>query len=323
MTSIKNIQEWFMVSGDSGKGNTKLTAKLEDGKFITTSFPTTYKLDETADGKFNVNYQSNRYVVGDPTDVANSNHTELSKANEIHKICMLTGVCDLIKKSGRKDIEGVHLAVNMVLPLYLDTKQREAVKKLYEQPEYIEITVDGVDYSFYLKTTIYFESMGVALSNSDKLGTEEVIVFNLGSYNVTGVTFGVNKKPVGSRSFTEELGCRGLITTIQNKLLPVVGRTLPVDTVMSIIMKKKSKVPREAFEVAETEVLSHLNNIKTRFDLLGVDTKYSQLIFSGGGALLLKEYIPTVFGDDVIFDEDPLYGDCKGMLKLLGAKNRK
>ena len=45
-----------------------------------------------------------------------------------------------------------------------------------------------------------------------------------------------------------------------------------------------------------------------------------KIIFAGGGAILLKDYLAKVFGDDIVISEDALYDDVKGALKFIENK---
>lgn len=306
------------IGTDSGVGNSKAALMLEDGKVLTTVFPTTATLEESSDGKFVTYFESNRWVVGEVDDSLTVNDITLSKLTDTHKLATLTAITDLINKAKLTDVDEVELAVNMPLSLYKDVNEREKTIKFYNQDD-VKIKVNGKEYEFKLRVTPYFEGLGVALRNSSKLGEDEVVVIDFGTLNVNVATFGKNKKPIGSKSVClgREYGCKALVVKVQSALEPIVGQTLSVDTTIEVIQGKKKNMPKGTEETVKRVVNSHLQDIYGRLVLSKIDLQFSEIIVSGGGTLLMKDYIDDVFGKETIKEEDPLFANAIGSLYLL------
>lgn len=316
---MTNFKDWTKVSADTGNDNTKLVLKVDD-VYHTTILSTTYELDETKDGKNVVTFLSNRYVVGEESDGITENQTEQDKINDIHKISVLTGLCNLLNKAGLEDTEKVLLTVNMPLNSYIDVQERDRMKKLYEQPETVDIVVNNKRFNFKLKIELYFEGAGLMLSHRDKIGSEPIIMMMLGSYNTSAITFDENCKPIRNQSKCIDAGIIELIANVQDRLLAVDKKTYSDIVTKRIIQKRKDGVETKTFDVAEKVVIEHLTKIKTRLSRLGVDLGMYKIVFAGGGAILLEQYLQKVFGERIVIDNDPLYSDAKGALMFIENK---
>ena len=315
--SNPKIVEVFNVASDSGKYNTKVVAINENEEYVTNVFRTTVSKEDKADGKFVVMYEGNRYVVGEETEMISENQTGMDKANSIHKISVLTGVCDLMDKCGYDGAETVVLTVNMPLSKYIDTKERERMQRLYETPDHVSMTVNGKLYEFDLEVELYFEGYGSSLMHEELLGTEPFIVLMLGSENISAVAFDEEGKPMRTQAKCIDGGCVKIIEEVQHELLPVVGKTVSDTVIKSIIKKNKKRIDKEVLDIAGDVCEKQLKGIKNRLEKLGIEFDLFDVVAVGGGALLLKEYIQNVFGEDTIIDEDPMFSDCKGSLMLL------
>ena len=315
-----NFKDWTKVSGDSGKDNTKLVLRMEDKTYKSIVIPTTVELSENKDGKNVVTYLSNRYVVGDEIGFITDNQLNNSKINETHKIAMITGLCNLLKQAGMESTDKVLLTVNMPLNSFLNVDERNRIKKLYEEPEMVDITVNGTHFSFKLKISLYFEGCGIINNHQSEIGNEPVITTVLGSFNTSSITFNENGSPIKNQSVSIEYGCIGLIAKVQNALLPVVGRTYSDVVVKNIIKGVKAGVDKKVFEITEKVVIEHLTGIKNQLKRLGVELDVYTIIFAGGGVILLEKYLKDVFGENIIISDDPLFTDVKGALKFIEKK---
>lgn len=313
-----NFKDWVKVSGDSGNDNTKLILKLEDETYKTVSLPTMVELSENKDGKNVAIYSSNRYIVGDETGYITDNQTDHDKANDIHKLSMITGLCNLLKNNGLEDTEKVLLTVNMPLNSFLNVDERSKTEKLYN--ERVSIKVNGTDFNFDLKVVLYFEGCGVINNHKNEIGEEPVITMMLGSFNTSAITFNENGMPIKNQSKSIEYGIIELIAKVQNALLPVVGRTYSDVVVKRIIKGKKDGVDSKVFDITKQVVIEHLVGVRNQLKRLGVELDVYKIIFAGGGAILLEKYLKEVFGDNIVIDNDPLFADAKGALKFIEKK---
>lgn len=311
------------IGTDSGIGNTKAALVLEDKKVITTVFPTTAKIEESKDGRFVTYFESNRYVVGEVNDTLTTNDITTSKLTDTHKVATLTAIVALIEKAKLRntDIDEVELTINIPLNLYKDTKEREKALRFYNQDN-VAIKVNGKEYEFNLRVTPYFEGMGIAIRNNALMGEREAVVIDFGTLNVNVATFGRNKKPIGTKSVClgKEFGCKSLIIKIQEELEPMINQTLSVESTIDAIQGKLKGLSKEEISVVEKIVHEHLQNIYGRLAYLGIDLKFSDVIVAGGGALLMKDYIKKVFGEEIVIEEDPLFANAIGTLHLIEKK---
>lgn len=318
--SMPNIIETFKVSSDSGKYNSKLVATNCDEQYEVEIFRTTVIKDEKSDGKNIVIYNGERYIVGDDVEEISDNQNTMDKANMTHKIATLTGVCNLMEKCGYNGAENVLLTVNMPLSKYTDTKERERTQRLYEGSESVQITVNGNYYEFNIETELYYEGYG-ASNQYFELKEDEVdepfIVLMLGSENVSAILFDEDGRPVKSQARCIEGGAVKIIEEVQNELLPIVGRTYSSQLTQSIIKKQKSNIKKEIFEVVESVCKKHLTHVKNRLQKLGIEFDTYNVYVVGGGAILFKEYIEDVFGENATISYDPIFEDAKGALSLL------
>jgi hypothetical protein len=307
---------YLKIGIDSGKSLTKYAIMRETGAKEFGMFPTTVRETKVEDGPFVVKYNGKRYVVGDESSAQNEHSTDTCKINHIHKISAITAICDVIQKQSLS-IKEVKATINMPLNEYLNVEKRKQVMDLYN--ESIEINVNGRNYLFNLKVKPYFEGSGAALKNPEKLGgADDTIIIDLGSLNVNVATFDSNKKPIRSKCRTFKGGITGLLYNIQHAIAKETGEELDLNSISKIITgEKKTGITNQMIEIVKQECIQYLNDLKTKMRHQGIDPTYCRVIFAGGGAKILRNYIRGPFAHNVHVDYDDVFANAIGSMAVL------
>ena len=320
-----------LVGADSGKKNTKVVISfVKDGERVvdeielaTTMVQTNSKAN--IDGVYEFIIDKKRYLIGDKSEKLNlEERNKRSKCLELHKNCILTGICALLKKHKITTSE-VKIAVNMTLKDFTNLKEKEDLKKLYKNPcnTGIKVTFEGKEYTFKIKVLPYYEGIGALLNEKEKYENKRVISIDFGSYNTGYVAFENFKVQArDNESGTLNAGVNKLLSRIRVILRDNKHETITSDTqIFEVINEQNPHVSKGVVTLVHNEIINYLKEIYFELLDLDVDVKYADLLFSGGGAILYKNFIPKVFVEaaeqqSIHIVENPKFANAYGSLKL-------
>lgn len=325
---VKEVQ----VGADSGKRNTKIVICFSKGngevvvdsvEFPTTMVHTANK--SSIDGVFEFVIDKKRYLIGDKSEKLNlEERNRRSKCLEIHKNCILAGICALLHKHQITTSE-VKIAVNMTLQDFRDLREKGELMKLYKNPNSsgFKMTFENKDYNFKVKVLPYYEGVGAILNEGERYKGKRVLSIDFGSYNTGYVSFEDFKAQSGdNKSGTLDLGINKLLSRIRVVLRDNNYETITSDAqIFEVVNGENSHVSKGVVSLVHNEVIAYLKEIYYELITLDVDIKYSELLFSGGGAIFYKNFIPKVFSDAaeqqrILIVENPKFANAQGSLKL-------
>lgn len=306
---------------DSGKSFTKWCVK-DGAKYLTGEFPTHIEINENKKGEYELDWNNNRYIVGESTDLTSLEKNATSKQNETHKVCVLTAIATVIETLQIKEEVNAEITLNMPLTEFLSPVKRDNLISIYNQHYKVKLgnqySTNQSDISFVISAKAYYEAMGAGLKYHDMIGGgQELIILDMGSLNNGCIFYKHNGRPEQDKSKTIKLGFDDLKTRIKYVLESEYDKSLTYSNIENVIAGRKVKgVGANHIQIVETMVRAHLSAIEAEFQKYGVFFDQTRLIVSGGATLVLGRYIKDVWGEDVIIHADS-FTNAKYSLQLL------
>lgn len=294
---------------ESGKADTKYKIGEIKGKF-STKYSKNDKVIEGVDkNSYNMVYEGVLYKIGDN---ATEMDFEISKNKDIHKLCILNAICQF-KPRGMTEIQLVTgTPVNMFF-----TDEREKIVKNLKGNYNILCLKDGVNKIEQFKITkvlVVPETMGYIYNNYVECKDKLVRVIDLGGLNVNGLIY-LKGVPMRETGFTTNDGINILITSIMNDLNKDGFNYQRYE--VEYLLKSGDRNEREEGIITQ-KVAHYLEQIsgKMRANNWNIDT--GEIVFTGGGALLLETQIKETFKGAII-SKNCVYDNVEGFEIIGGA----
>ncbi|WP_431810620.1 hypothetical protein [Lysinibacillus capsici] len=323
------MKSQLLIAIDSGKYGTK-GVMLYNGKehyvYFRTKMQEVNKLDiELYPGSYYVKFNQKSYLIGDMVDESYSNY-DLSKENDLHKICVYVAITELLKKASLK-IENVdiRLAVNIPISSYKDgdTKKRY-IQFMENYNNTIMIEVNNSPLCFKLENVIaVFEGTGSIFHDMKSSISKNTAIIDIGGLNSTfcqfsGLTPDFNSMIVANSGVNILKGKVG--RAINEKFgIAVTPNDLELILQQGFLMHQ-GQILLESHDIIERIKQSHFDEIINFAKSRNYTFNNTSIQFCGGGSLLLKSIIEKQFPNANIV-VNPQFANVKSFLQILKVKN--
>jgi plasmid segregation protein ParM len=250
----------------------------------------------------------------------------LSKQSDAHRICIYLAVAQLLQKSKRNIVlSKISLAVNIPVSLYKNEKLKmEFGEFIRNNGETINIIVNNKPFLFRIEHIhLLPEGVGPIYCNLNLFREKRVLIFDIGSLNVNIQEFN-NLIPMYDRMLTADLGVNILRSKIADKLSTHYGITVTDADVEAIYLDKYLVINGEKMEeskqIVEQLMGNHVKDILNYARSRKASFSNCEILFVGGGSLLLKDQISAEYSAAVI-PLDPQLANVLSFLTILEAKH--
>lgn len=321
----------FLISVDSGKAYTKAVLRNEEGIIKKILFPT--KVAEINDNlgievtsnSYSVEYDGKRYLIGDMLSEERTNY-DYTKHTSEHLLCVYLAITKLLEKSKQPHaLAKIDLAVNIPLSLYKnEAKKKEFEEFIKNEGKVIGFAVNQVPYSFSINSVLLLpEAVGPIYREINKYRENRVLVIDIGSLNVSILEF--NKLvPQYDRMVVSTLGVNILRSTLSESLTSSYGITITDDDTEQILREKHlylfGEKQKDSNKMIVAIMTDHVKRIFNYAKSRKITFANTNVILSGGGAILLKEYLLQEFPSATIVP-DAQFANVLSFHQVLEAKN--
>ncbi|GIP52949.1 ParM/StbA family protein [Paenibacillus vini] len=319
----------YQIAIDSGKSYTKGVMRTADiiqrVKFQTkVEQVTDFGADITTPGSFSVQFEGKSYLVGNMLDESKMDFN-LSKKNDSHRISIYIAIAQLLQKSKQNIVlSKVNLAVNIPISLYKNEQQKnEFAEFIRNNGEAINIIVNNKPYLFRINNILLLpEGIGPIYSDINHYRKMRVLIFDVGSLNVNIQEYNQLIPSYGSMS-TADLGVNILRSKLADALSTRFGISISEADIEAIYRDKCLIINGENMEestaIIEQHMRNHIKEILNFARSRKLSFANTEVIFVGGGALLLKDYILEQISGAII-SNDPQMSNALSFLTILEAK---
>ncbi|MED1850087.1 ParM/StbA family protein [Brevibacillus borstelensis] len=318
----------FLIAIDSGKSSTKAVMR-EDGIIHRIKFPT--RVEQVSDfgaevspGSFLVEYEGKSFLIGSMLDESKMNF-DLSKNNEQHRLCIYLAITNLLLKSKRLiGFSDISLAINIPLLLYKNETQKKAYHdSIRNNGETICITVNNKAFVFRISQLLLLpEGMGNVYTQLNEYRSKKALMIDIGSLNINYLEFN-NLVPNYEKMLTADLGINILRSKIADSLSSKYGISVSDSDAERLFTDKyliMDGVKREeSKEIIEQIIQKHVQEIFNFAKSRKLTFNNVQTVFSGGGSILLSDYIADSF-PAAIFATDSQFANVLSFLRILETK---
>lgn len=318
----------YLIAIDSGKSFTKgvmRTDSIQRVKFQTkVEAVTDFGTDITTPGSFSVQFENKNYLVGNMLDESKMDFN-LSKKNYSHRISIYIAIAQLLQKSKKNIVlSRISLAVNLPISLYKNEKQKtEFADFIRKNGETINIIVNNKPFLFRIESILLLpEGIGPIYSDINYYRKKRVLIFDIGSLNVNIQEYNQLIPAYGSMS-TADLGVNILRSRLAGVLSTRFGISISEEDVEAIYLDKcliiNGEKMEESIAIIEQHMRNHVKQILNFARSRKLSFANTEVIFVGGGALLLKDYIEEQISGATI-SNDPQMSNTLSFLTVLEAK---
>lgn len=314
-----------LLSVDAGKDSTKYIFKnnfgiMERGIFKT-KVQKSYDLGvDIEKNSFLVDYNNQQYLVGQMVNDNKVNY-ELSKKSIDHKICIYIVAAKVAKKTGNNRFK---IAIGAPLSTYKNLKAKNEYREFILDNGHITIRINGEEFEFYIDDVIVLpESIGPIYNNMNDFRNRTTI-FDIGGLNCNMSRF-TSLIPDTSTMLVANKGVNILKSKIADRLSQKFGIMIYKSDVEEILKDKilyiGGKAQEESKALIKNLMEEHLEDI-IRFAKQNELDIFSngKIVFSGGGSLLLKEVIQSMYPNAQIAT-DAQFSNALAFYKVLSIKN--
>ncbi|WP_067625409.1 ParM/StbA family protein [Alicyclobacillus acidiphilus] len=316
---------------DSGKSLTKF-AFYSNGELHKMSFRTLVQEVE----HLGVELQPNNYLVefgGQTFLVGDMNSEEkfdydLSKRNPIHRTCVLLACGLAIEKAGlaSQGIANVRIALNTPISIYKNDKLKRSFEQFIQNDQrVVSLKINNRPAILLRIETVLALPEGTPMFASSSLYRDKrCVIFDIGSLNVNFCQVD-SLRPSLAGSFLSNQGIAMLRAKVAETLTSEYGVTISADDAEVILKRGYLSVNGKKLEdspmLIRRMLKSHLNEIISFAKSRGITfTNIDEMVFSGGGSIMLKEVIEEEFPNAVI-DPNGSFGNVLSYLAIMKAKN--
>lgn len=323
----------ILIAIDSGKSATKAITKIEN-KVKRVLFRT--KVQEISSlgvdiphNSYIIEFQGKSYLIGDMISESSCNF-QITKHTIDHQLSIYLGICKMLDKTGimKFGLPKIHLAINAPLNTYKNSiLKNEYQNFMQNNGEIISMKVNNTAYAFRIASLLVLpEAMGPIYCDNkiNDFRSKKVTVIDIGSLNTNYCTFNKLVPELNSMNISN-LGINILRSKIAETLTTNYGTLVNDDDVEEILQNggflyTAGIKQTGSKEMVEKLITNHVSEIFNYCRSRGLTFNNSNLIFCGGGALLLKNYILAQYPLGVI-EIDSQFSNCLSFLNILEVKH--
>ncbi len=329
------------IAVDSGKLNTKVVALnpayLEDNKanpYIISLFRTAYEDDATFEDEepgsetYITEYEGKTYKIGKAA--RKDAELESSKKGIAHKLCTMLAIA---RECSEKEIDDVCVAIGIPVDNYLVVKERNEYRDTIlplgqHTVKYRDLNGKIKEKTFNIvKRQVYPETIGAIFTPGVDF-TESVGVIDIGHLNVNMTIFNKGEiDPMSRRTTTK--GANFLVSGLAQELSNELQTTIQPNKAAEAIAKDRrlkfrnpnpEKEERSA-QIIERFITDYVKDIIEEIRIKGWSLDVMQLVVIGGGAIMIKNDLMQVFGENTVIPENSNIINAMGFLKLMCGRS--
>ena len=319
----------ILISVDTGKSSTKFIAKV-NGIIVKDIFRTKVQQIsnlgvELTPNSYTIEFGGKSYLIGDMLSEDKCDYN-ISKTSVNHQVCIYLAICKILDKSDAMSfgVPNVYLGLNVPINIYKNNTLKQEYQKLIQKiGEVITMKVNGRSFVFKINMLIPLpEATASIYSNVAQFRDKKATIIDCGSLNTSYCTFN-SLVPLLDSMIIANSGINVLRSTIAERLTTFCGTLVSNDDTEEILKNGYLFVDGlkivESKAIVESLIREHVLEIFNYAKSRGISFNNTTVIFTGGGTILLKEYILEIY-PNAVFEEDPQYANALSYFSVLEIK---
>ena len=285
---MKKLDDAIIIGVDHGYGNIKTANHIFKAGIVGYDHEPLFTADMLV-------YGGRYYVIGE----GHKEFVPQKQSDEDYYLLTLAGIAMELKDEGLTEADVIIAAG---LPLTWTTGQKAEFAAYLTRNEEVSFTFRKVDYHIrILGARIYPQGYAAVAEYAPSMKGVNVIA-DIGN-GTMNTLFIIDGKPQIGRMFTEKFGTHQCTLAIREAYMREYGTELDEATTESILITGTANIPKDGLKLVRTVAEEYVGGIFRRLREHGYDGSTMDLIVTGGGGCLVKNFYRTK-GSRVRFIDD-------------------
>lgn len=259
-----------------------------------------------------LSYEGNHYVIGEQRLPYTPDKTD----SENHYLSTLAAIARELQLRGTNSSE-VILAQGLPYEFY-DT-QREPFKAYMMQKKELKFNYENVKYQVQIKDVIVYPQCLPIICQVP--GDGKKIGIDIGSGTVDVVVY-LQNRLLRTESFTiPNVGTIYCMEKIKDAFVSKYNYKLDEWIIQSFMIDGKAEIDQEYIDFIEAIIKEYIAGIMKELSGRGIDSRFTKMVFGGGGAVLMKRY--GSYNEKMVLFEENINANALGYETLTKAVLKK
>lgn len=208
----------------------------------------------------------------------------------------------LAKEAKTRDIQqGSHIVLAVGMPLKQFSQDRDAfIRYLKRDSQPVSFKFEGTDYKFYIDKVVAFPQCYAAVV-SRLPSMKECLIVDIGSWTIDIMEV-QNGVPVESHCETFSESLISVIQDIRSESSELLKKEIFESRIIAYIQGDTENIPKQHQKLMDTALERFAARVEGLLKENGHDTQFTDMIYVGGGAAVMKKYGRT--GSNVTYVVD-------------------
>lgn len=197
----------------------------------------------------------------------------------------------MAKEADTREISyGAHIVLGVGMPLkQFATVRKQFIKYLMRDRQPIHFRFEDKAYEFYIDDVLAFPQCYAAVADQLINMAKESLIVDVGSWTID-IMVVRNGVPIESHceTFTESM--ISVIQDIKSRTSELYGKEFSESKIMEYISNPNSQIPDKYKKLMDDAFKRFANRVEGLLKENGHDTEFSDVIYVGGGATVMKNY---------------------------------
>ena len=294
----------FIIGVDVGYGNTKTAHNCFSSgvKKLPGKPPLSTRVVETTEGY---------YAISNGKVSIQKSKTE----DESMRVLTMAAIAEELKKS-KTTIADVHLGVGV--PLTRMGAEKEDFINYYNKNRRLIFKYEDVQYSVTLLSVNVFPQGYAGVVSFMKDFRKSALVIDIGSWTVDILPL-TEFIPDQTRVKSLPLGTITCMNEINEALRQNFGSDADESTIKEVMINGTSDIPSDYLSIIKTGLTAYTANLMDQIRALNFNPDLTQFVFIGGGATIIKHFLPDDEKKNILILEDVSI-NAKGYEELIRHK---
>lgn len=293
--------------------------KLTDNKYII-GFDNGYQFGKTANFMFDngvyemgkvepsikdktLKYDRRFFKVGEGRAII----TEDKLSDERALLLTMAGIAKELRKIGVHKAEIV-LAVGLPFSDY--GREKKKLMNYYNEKKEMKFEYEGTRFDVMISRVFVFPQCYSAIAPRLSNIQSDYLIIDMGS-KTTDLVYLEKGIPVERKSITIEKAMVKWIRQIQGKMQVQYGKDIPESEIIKVLLKEESFLPRQYATYIRNAIVEKIEELKLELKEREYDLDYTNVIFVGGGAVVVKNFSADESKKNIAYDTD-IHANAKG-----------
>ena len=198
-------------------------------------------------------------------------------------------IAAIAKELRIRKLSSAKLVLGVGLPLMWAEEQRETFRDYLSREKNLEFEYKGISYSVTIERVFVFTQGYVAVM--ERIGKMDGMYYAADRGNGTINVMYLNDHRINSsKCFTDQLGVRKCIESIQNEVANKTQKDIPYDICEDYLIKGSTVLSDQLRIIMDETAERYVDSVLSKLREHGYDPDYMKLLCLGGGSGIVRRY---------------------------------